>query len=354
MTSQRQDSRRTGSGQVARIVVTADFDPFALERLRTLGRVTYAGWGYERRILSGPEWHDLLSGADIALIEVEQIGEDELARAPDLRLIGVARGTPVVADIPAITRHGICMFTTPGRNAESVADLTMAFAIMLARNVGPAMRHVSDGRWANGTVRTYLGFRGRELEGLTLGVVGFGAVGRLVARHASEFGMRILVCDPFASEPLHIDRTELVTLAELLGRSDIVTLHAAVTPETRRMIGQAEFALMKRGVMFINTARAALVDGEALLGALRVGHVASAALDVFDREPLPSDSPLLAFPNVVMTPHIGGATEDVVVRHSAMLVEGVEAWLAGKVPSACVNPEVIDRKPPVVAPAERS
>jgi phosphoglycerate dehydrogenase-like enzyme len=328
-----------------RILVTAELEASALARLRTLGDVTYAGWGLERRVLVGAEWHALLAAADIALVEFERIDAADLAHAPDLKLVGVARGTQMTADLPALTDRGVLVMTTPGRNAQSVAELTIAFAVLLARHVGPAMTQVREGRWTS-RLDTFLEFRGRELGGLVLGVVGYGAVGTLVAQRAQAFGMRTLVYDPYRWGPSMAGAdAEVTSLADLLRRTDIVTLHAAVTPETVGLIGEEQLSVMRPGGSLINTARSALVDTDALVRALISGHLAGAALDVFDDEPLAADSPLRVLPGVILTPHIGGATSEVVARHSAMLLAGVEDWLAGRTPQSSVNPEVLVRGP---------
>jgi phosphoglycerate dehydrogenase-like enzyme len=328
-----------------RILVTAELEESALARLRALGDVTYAGWGAERRVLEGAEWHRLLADADIALVEFERIDAPDLVHAPDLKLVGVARGTQMTADLPALTARGVLVMTTPGRNATSVAELTIAFAVLLARHVGPAMAQVREGRWT-ARLDTFLEFRGRELGGLVLGVVGYGAVGTLVADRAAAFGMRTLVYDPYRWGPsLERREPEVTSLPDLLRRSDIVSLHAAVTPETIGLIGEEQLALMRPGAALINTARSALVDTDALVDALVSGRLGGAALDVFDQEPLPAGSPLFELPNVILTPHIGGATTEVVDRHSAMLVAGVEDWLDGRTPRSTVNPEVLEGRP---------
>jgi phosphoglycerate dehydrogenase-like enzyme len=323
-----------------RFVVTAEFPDDQLARLRRHGVVRYVGWGPERRVLVGDEWHRILADADVALVEFERIGEDELAHAPDLRLVGIARGTQMVADLAALSRRQIAVLTTPGRNAESVADLTLAFAVMLVRQVLPAIDQVRRHEWSD-VLTAYVSFRGRELGSLVLGLVGYGAVGRLVAHRAHAFGMAVLVYDPYASAELAGGIVEQVSLPELLHRSDLVSVHAAVTEETKGMIAAAEFAQMKPGAMFINTARSSIVETTALVEALRASRLAGAALDVFDEEPLAADSPIRDLPNVILTPHIGGATEEVAVRHSMMLADGVEAWLAGETPQWCLNPEVL-------------
>lgn len=324
-----------------KLVVTAEFSKDQLARLDHFGEVAYVGWGSERRVLDGREWHEVLADADIALVEFERIGEAELAHAPKLRLVGIARGTQMVADLDALDRRGIAVLTTPGRNAESVADLTIAFAVMLARRVLPAVDHVRQQDWQD-VLGTYVAYRGRELGGLVLGLVGCGAVGRLVASRAHAFGMTVLVFDPYVPAERLEGVGEQVSLSELLRRSDVVSVHAAVTPETQGMLGEREFAAMKPEALLINTARSVIVDTDALASALRTGRLAGAALDVFDIEPLGADSPLRDLPNVILTPHIGGATRDVVDRHSRMLADGVEAWLEGRLPPWCINPDVFN------------
>ena len=188
---------------------------------------------------------------------------------------------------------------------------------------------------------TYGGF---ELGGVTVGVVGFGAIGRRVVRRLRAFGSRVLVYDPFVppaavreaqAEPLELD--------ELIRAVDVLTLHCPDTPENHGLIDATRIRAMRRGALFLNLARAAIGDDEALYAALRDGHLAGAALDVFADEPVRPENRYVQLPNVLVAPHLGGATRDVVRHQSEMIVDGIEAWLRGERPRFLVNPDVLGR-----------
>jgi D-3-phosphoglycerate dehydrogenase len=187
--------------------------------------------------------------------------------------------------------------------------------------------------WRDGTI-PYLRFRAWELAGRTAGIVGLGAVGRATKWRFEGLGMRVISHDPYAPDATH-------SLDDLLDEADVVSLHAAVTPETENLIGPKQFARMKEGAIFLNSARAQLHDTDALVLALQSGKVAGAALDHFIGEHLPVDHPLCSMDNVVLTPHIGGATYDTEATHSRLVADGLATLLAGGVPDNLVNPEVL-------------
>jgi D-3-phosphoglycerate dehydrogenase len=189
--------------------------------------------------------------------------------------------------------------------------------------------------YRDGTI-PYQRFRAFELAGQTAGLVGLGAVGRALRWRLRGLGLEVLAYDPYAPEPT-------VSLDELLERADVISMHAPVTPETTGMIGAQQFATMKDGVVFLNTARAALHDTDALVEALRSGKVGAAGLDHFEGESLAADHPLTGFPSVVLTPHIGGATYDTESNHTRIIAEDLCRLLAGARPLHIVNPEVLAR-----------
>ncbi len=258
-------------------------------------------------------------------------------------MIGVCRGDPVNVDLEFATRKGIPVFHTPGRNADAVADLTLAFILMLARHL-PAVCSAYRGGEATRVERAsdylemYTRFTGVELGGLTVGLVGLGAVGREVAARLAAFKARLLAYDPYVREaPAGVTLCDLETV---LRDADVVSLHAPVTVETQGLLSAERLALMKPGALFINTARAALADEDALYDMLRTGRIAGAALDVLAQEPLQPGNRFLALPNVVVTPHLGGATTDVTRHHSDIIVDAMERWLRGERPRWIANPAV--------------
>jgi D-3-phosphoglycerate dehydrogenase len=198
----------------------------------------------------------------------------------------------------------------------------------------PADRDVRAGdTYKDGTI-PYQRFRGWELAGRTAGIVGYGAIGRALAWRLEGLGMRVIAHDPYADDAKY-------ELDDLLAEADVVSMHAPVTPDTMRMIGPDQFARMKPGAIYLNAARAALHDLDALTAALQSGHLAGAGLDHFDGERLDPKHPLAGLPNVVLTPHIGGATYNTEANHSRMIAEDIAALLRGEKPQRCVNPEVL-------------
>ncbi len=187
---------------------------------------------------------------------------------------------------------------------------------------------------------TYGGF---ELGGVTVGIIGLGAVGRAVAARLHAFGSRILACDPYVGAAVFAaHHSTAVALELLLREADILTVHCPEIPDTHGLIGTEQIRLMKRGSYLLNLARPFIVDENALYAALTDGHLAGAALDVFHQEPLQSDNRFVRLPNVLTSPHLGGATRDVVRHHTDMIVNGIDAYLRGERPQHLVNPEVLD------------
>lgn len=327
-----------------KILVTARFDEASLETLRRYGKVEYTGFAESQRVLAGSKLVRALDGVHVFVTEVDQVKGYVLKKTPDLKVIACCRGDPVNVDVEAATDHGIMVLNTPGRNADGVADLTVLFMLALLRHFLPLaamLRQPGDGM--EKLARAFYDYRGAELWGKTVGLVGLGAVGRRVAERLRPFGARVVACDPYAApEDGAAVGATLVGLDELLGESDIVSLHAPLTEETKGMIGEEEFRKMKPGAYFINTARAGLTDEEALYRALKDGHLAGAALDVFLEEPPPPDHPLLTLPNVIATPHIGGNTAEVAIHQSHIVTEDLVRLFEGERPRNVVNPEVLE------------
>jgi D-3-phosphoglycerate dehydrogenase / 2-oxoglutarate reductase len=254
-----------------------------------------------------------------------------LERAGRLKVIGRA-GTGVDnVDVAAATRRGIIVANAPGSNMVAAAEHTLGLLLAIARNIPQAHAALVEGRWERKR------FGGVELADKVLGVVGFGRIGQLVAARARAFGMRVCVSDPFVSA----DRCRELgvtsaTLENLLLQADFVTLHAPLTPETRHLINAERIALMKRGARIVNAARGGLVDIDALADALRSGHVAGAALDVFPSEPYTSGA-ILELPNVVVTPHLGASTQEAQDRAGLIVAEQVAAALRGTIVTNAVN-----------------
>jgi len=272
-----------------------------------------------------------LDGHDVLVVQGAPVTEEVLDAAPALRLVCCARGGPVNVDVAAATARGIPVVTTPGKNADAVAELTIGFLILLARRLPEVIRHVENGgEFAHDN---YEGARwfGRDLAGKTLGLVGYGQVGRRVAVRARAFGMQVLVFDPYVeAATIAADGAEAVELTALLERSDAVSLHARATAENRGLVGRDQLARMKPGAFLINTARDILVDEAAVVEALEMRRLGGFAVDVPSPSPGEGRHPLLAFPNVVITTHIGGATIETLHHAGAMAAAEIGRFLRGE------------------------
>ncbi len=278
-----------------------------------------------------------VAGHDVLVVHGAPVSAEVLA-VDGLRLVCCARGGPVNVDVEAATAAGVPVCNTPGKNAEAVAELTIAFALMHIRGVGPSSRRLSSGELPGESVFDGRGYFGHEAPSTTLGLVGLGHVGRRVAGRARALGFTVLAHDPYVQVP-DVDGVEMVGMDALLARSDIVSLHARATPQTRHMIGSSRLGAMKPGAFLINTAREQLVDEPALLAALREGRLAGAALDVMEHTA--EGNPLLDLPQVVVTPHIGGATYETLRRGAEMAARSVIALIEGEVPPFVVNTGVL-------------
>jgi D-3-phosphoglycerate dehydrogenase / 2-oxoglutarate reductase len=274
---------------------------------------------------------------EILVVHGAPVTDEVLAAAPALRLICCARGGPVNVDVAAASARQIPLVNTPGKNAESVADQALAFMIMLARGFPKAQRFLIEGGTLGESAFEGARFLGHDLGGHVLGLVGFGNVGSRVHRRALAFGMRLVVYDPYVRLGELASTEQVASLEELLAKSDFVSLHVRATAETQNLFGATQFAAMKRGSYFLNTARESLVDEEALDTALSSGHLAGAALDVVKPRAEAGPHPLLRHENVVITPHIGGATHETLLRGVTMVAAEIERFAAGDPLRAVVN-----------------
>jgi len=279
---------------------------------------------------------------EILVVHGAPVTKEVIEAAERLKVIGCTRGGPVNVDVKAATERGIPVIYTPGRNAEAVADFTIGLMIAEARNIARAHASLKSGRWELAYNR-YENL-GPELHGKTLGIIGFGRIGRKVAVRARAFGMKILVYDPYVSkEKVEEVGGEKVTLEELLRNSDFVSLHCRLTEETRGIIGARELSMMKRTAYLINTARGGLIDKKALIEALKRRKIAGAALDVYETEPIEPDDELLSLENVTLTSHIAGYSREVVHRSASMVASDIRRYLNGEKPKHIFNPIVLER-----------
>jgi D-3-phosphoglycerate dehydrogenase len=278
---------------------------------------------------------DFIGDAEIFVTQLAPLSETMMQRLSALKLVAVSRGGPINIDMVAAKAHGITVVNVPGRNASAVAEFTIGAILAETRLIRVGHEALRKGQWRGDLYRADR--TGRELNEMTVGVIGYGNIGTKVVRLLRAFGCRILVTDPYVQLSAE-DRNagaELVALDDLLSRSDVVTLHPRVTEETRGLINKDTIARMKPGVIFVNTARGPLVDYDALYDALVSGHIGSAMLETFAVEPVPADWPLLQLPNVTLTPHIAGASVRTVTYAAEQAAEEVRRFIAGLPP---VNP----------------
>lgn len=325
------------------LLVTAPFDPARLRGLEDVFDVEVVEPSLAGASLAERGIEEQLSRADALVCEVDVVDRAVLDLAPRLRVVVSCRANPVNVDLDACTDRGVLVLTTPARNAEVTADLAFTLLLMTVRHTGRAERWLRSGAWSPDDVfEPYEAFRGIGLAGRTIGVLGGGAIGRRMVRRARAFGMDALVYDPYLPADAFGDEARVVDLDELLAAADVVTVHVPLAESTIGLIGQRELGLMRPDAYLVNAGRAAVVEEDALVEALRERRIAGAGLDVFWTEPLPADHPLLALDNVTVTPHIGGASDDVVVEHSRIAEAGLRAWRDGERPPAVANPVVLD------------
>jgi D-3-phosphoglycerate dehydrogenase len=323
--------------------------------------VKTSGYGVLGRKLSEEELIAALIGVEIAIVEFEPLNAKVMDAARDLKLIVACRNEPAAnVDLEYATQKGIPVIFTPGRNANAVAEYTIGLMLSVARNISTAhhfLRYTDEltsvsysdksgdrksitSEWSLEPGAPFQRFQGVELLGKNFGLVGFGAIGQSIARLASAFGMKVLAYDPFQNlEVFNSFSTKQSSLKEIAINSDFIAMAAKVTPETTGIFSAELFEMMKPSAYFINTARAALVDYDALLHALQEKRIQGAALDVYPREPLENNSLFRDLDNLVLSPHLAGATLEVVHHHGEMVLADLAEIGEGKIPRRAANPE---------------
>lgn len=294
---------------------------------------------------------ELARDVDLMVTHLAPVTERVLAGAERLRMVATPRGGPTNVNVAAATRRGVPVANLPGRNARAVAEFTVGILIAGQRGIARSHACMRRGEWTGNLYR--YAETGPELAGRTVGLVGLGQVGARVADLLRAFGVRLLGCDPYVDRDVAAERgVELTGLDDMLGRSDVVSLHARLTDETRRMINGETLATMRPGAYLVNTARGELVDEAALVDALESGHLSGAALDTYIQEPPPPDHPLLAMPNVLAVSHLAGASKDVAERAARRIAAEVGRFVRGEPLEHCVNPSVLAAGPKASTPVE--
>jgi D-3-phosphoglycerate dehydrogenase / 2-oxoglutarate reductase len=316
-----------------RILIADKLGQAGLDRLNQAADVAYdmhTGLSKEDLLPLMPDYDAVIVRSDTRL------DADLIAAGQRLKVIGRAGIGVDNIDVPAASARGILVMNTPHANSVATAEQTLALMLAACRHTVPAHNSVAAGQWERSR------FVGTELAGKTLGIIGFGYIGRLVTRRAQAFEMRVVAYDPFVTAEdcavLDVDR---LPLADLLAQSDIITLHAVVTPESREIINSETLAAMKDGVVIVNVARGKLINEQALADALQSGKVRAAALDVYQEEP-PVNSPLIGLPNVLHTPHLGASSREAQHRVGIEIADQIVDALRGVAYRNVINPVKVE------------
>jgi D-3-phosphoglycerate dehydrogenase len=330
------------------VLFTAEADDRILQQLDFLCNLRFAGWKLNRELLSEGELIEKLKGVQIFALSYDTVSRKVIENSPDLKLIVCTRANPVNVDILAAKERGIVIAYTPGRNSDVTAEFAVGLLLDIARNITFANRAImdhsavsddpdipprkkSDVTWGKvKNIHPYTRFQGVQIKNKNAGIVGFGSIGRRVARIMEGFGAYVLVYDPYVSGvDINSPGMCLVDFDTLLKESDFISCHTKVTEETTGMFDYKAFQKMKETAFFINNSRGAIVVEEDLIRALREHIIAGAALDVFEYEPLWAGHPFASgqLDNLLVTPHISGASEDAIINGTQLLVDEIKRFI---------------------------
>ena len=332
-------------------LITAPFHESSINFLKENGvEVIYSPWNKTKKVLGERELIDVLNknGCDVLVVELESVS-DKVIESTNLKIIGICRNDPSKnIDLDSANRRGIFVLYTPGRNANAVAELTIALILNVLRKIVLGDRLLRSGEIRIDSFEKFVDFyeqlRGCELAGKTVGIIGLGKIGYNVAKKLMCFGATILVYDPYVSdEKIGSVGAKRVSLDYLLENSDIVTIHVPPTEETIDLIGEEELKKMKKSAILINTASPVVVNEDALYKALKEGWIAGAGIDVSMDEPIDSSNRFLQLDNVVLTPHIGGSTYETIKNHSQMIASDIIRIIRGEEPKLLYNREVLQK-----------
>jgi D-3-phosphoglycerate dehydrogenase len=315
------------------LIISRSFGVYCEEALKILNRFAYIE---RKRITSKEEMKEVVNNYDGVVLGNERMDKEILLSANRLKIVA-RHGVGVDnIDLEASTQKGIVVTYTPHANSDSVAEYAITLMLNIIKNLQKAHNETVKGNW-----KRFLGF---ELMNKTIGIVGFGGIGKKVAKKLAGFDVKILAYDPYVSdEEVKKNGAIPVSLDELLKSSDIVTLHVALTTETRHLINKDRLRLMKKESFLINTSRGAVVDEKALYDVLKNREIAGAALDVFEKEPISKDNPLLSLDNIIVSPHMANFTIEALRRMDMMNAEDLKRFFKGERPLHVANPEVYKR-----------
>jgi len=330
-------------------LITASITDEVLEELKKKMEVTYESWRDTGNIYFDiKEMIEKLKDFDVFITVADDLKKPELFEQSNLKLIVSCRGDPFNINLDAATKKKIPIIYTPNRNVVAVAELTVGLILSLARNLTKLDRFLHSDDFEiiefEDWIKCYNEFMGGELEGKTIGVVGFGKIGQRVAERLKPFGVKFLIYDPYVSEEKIKEYGNKTDIDLLMKESDFITLHAVATEENDNLINEERIKMMKNSGYLINTAKGSLVDYDYLHVALSKNEIAGAALDVFPLEPIDEDNEFLELENVIVMPHICGNTTEVIHRQSEMLLKDINTWLNNGIPINVLNPEVFGVK----------
>jgi len=320
-------------------LILAPFYESQLARLRDRMDVSYESWLDTHRLTDPDDLAARILSEDISILVVEAdfVFEETFQQCPNLRFVGVCRGSTNQIDLEAAAEHGVFVVNAPGRNARAVAEHALTLILSMARRIPQAHEYVSSGSWLH-PVSGYTDFRGVEVGSRTVGIVGLGAIGRTLAEMCVGLGMNVVAYDPYVIDVSDgVSMADLTTLAQT---SDFVSVHVPATSETTGLLDAEFFSQMKTSAYLVNCSDYQVAYESALLDALRNRRISGAAFDVFETHPVTPDHPLLELDNVILTPHIGGATVETIERHSRMMADDILRFIEGRRPVNLVTTEV--------------
>lgn len=336
-----------------KIFFTAEYNEECLKPLYEIGDIVMDGWALGLPKMAEEELMEKTKDADIIITSYDDITRNVIDNARNLKLIACTRATPVNIDTTAAKERGIPVLFTPGRNSDSTAELTIGLMLSIARKIPMAYKALKEGQytgedrkektvhdglrpdviWDMTADSPYAVFKGVQLKDKVLGIIGYGSIGKRVGKIARAFGMSLLIYDPYQSE-IDIEEVGIQkadSLGELMREADFITSHMKVTEETKGLISKDMIALMKPTAYLINASRGAVLDESAVIEALRERRIAGAAFDVYESEPIARNHPYITeLDNVVITPHIAGAAEEVLANHTKQIVADIKRFLNGE------------------------
>ncbi len=323
--------------------ITANITDKCLNELKKNFDVVYEPWRETGIIyFDVNELAEKLEKVDVFITEADDLKKKELFELTNLKLLVSCRGDPFNINIEEATKKNLPVLYTPLRNVDAVAELTIGFMLMLARKLQMVDRKIHSEEFEIIDFDDYVGylnrFQGIELKGKTIGIIGLGQIGRRVASRLKAFGVNFLIFDPYAAEEIIEKVGKKVEIDYLMRNSDFITIHAIATDENDNLINKERLEMMKHTSFLINTSKGSIIDYDALKEVLEEKKIGGAALDVFPLEPIDEDNEFIGLDNVIISPHIGGDTKEVIERQSDVLLKDIDLWLNGNIPENLINP----------------